>query len=161
MGSPIIRGRSAVLGAEGGWQGWDPRNSDCPGPVMDFRQLWVWKVYEVKADEIAQGSLKSLLLSPPQARGCFFPLRQTLNSNSTLPSLILQPSEDCVKNVSGTRPSEHPTLVLCVCRQQTGISCGAAKRALSRCAWKHMDTECQAATKGLHLTTPTCTFFYV
>lgn len=36
------------------------------------------EVYEDKMERLPQGSLQSLLLSPPQARGCLSPLRQNL-----------------------------------------------------------------------------------
>ena len=42
------------------------------------------EVYEDRMERLPQGSLQSLLLSPPQARGCLSPLRQNLNPNCTL-----------------------------------------------------------------------------
>ncbi|MBV99953.1 PHD finger-like domain-containing protein 5A, partial [Eschrichtius robustus] len=39
------------------------------------------EVYEDRMERLPQGSLQSLLLSPPQARGCLSPFCQNLNPN--------------------------------------------------------------------------------
>lgn len=74
---------------------------------------------------MGQGSLQSLLLSTPQARGCFSLFIKPL---MLIVLFTLQPSEDCVKNVSRTRPPEHPTPSYSqfLWNQQMGICCGAS-----------------------------------
>lgn len=102
---------------------------------------------------MGQGSLQFLLLSTPQARGCFSLFIKRL---MLIVLFTLQPSEDCVKNVSRTRPPEHPTPSY---SQFLWAFAVGPQRALSHCARKHVDTGCQAATKGpLHVPTPICTF---
>lgn len=110
-----------MLGAEGGRPGGVRRKFYCPRPGRGFRMVWVWEVYE---GWMGQGSLQSLLRSTPQARGCF---SLSIKPLMLIVLFTLQPSEDCVKNVSRTRPPEHPTPAYSqfLWNQQMGICCGA------------------------------------